>query len=44
VLGVSDVWFLGYPDGSIEPSYALRRDITWADPPCTAHPGAHLKS
>jgi LmbE family N-acetylglucosaminyl deacetylase len=28
VLGVSDVRFLGYPDGDIEPSYALRRDIT----------------
>jgi LmbE family N-acetylglucosaminyl deacetylase len=28
VLGVSDVRFLGYPDGCIEASYALRRDIT----------------
>jgi LmbE family N-acetylglucosaminyl deacetylase len=28
VLGVSDVRFLGYPDGCIEPSYPLRRDIT----------------
>jgi LmbE family N-acetylglucosaminyl deacetylase len=28
VVGVSDVRFLGYPDGCIEPSYALRRDIT----------------
>jgi LmbE family N-acetylglucosaminyl deacetylase len=28
VLGVYDVRFLGYPDGCIEPSYALRRDIT----------------
>ena len=28
VLGVSDVRFLGDPDGCIEPSYALRRDIT----------------
>jgi LmbE family N-acetylglucosaminyl deacetylase len=28
VLGVSDVRFLGYPDGCIEPTYALRRDIT----------------
>jgi LmbE family N-acetylglucosaminyl deacetylase len=28
VLGVSDVQFLGYPDGCIEPSYALRRGIT----------------
>jgi len=28
VLAVSDVRFLGYPDGCIEPSYALRRDIT----------------
>jgi LmbE family N-acetylglucosaminyl deacetylase len=27
-LGVSDVRFLGYPDGCIEPSYTLRRDIT----------------
>jgi len=28
VLGVSDVRFLGYPDGCVEPTYALRRDIT----------------
>ena len=28
VLGVVDVRFLGYPDGCIEPSYPLRRDIT----------------
>jgi LmbE family N-acetylglucosaminyl deacetylase len=28
VLGVSDVRFLGYSDGCIEPSYALRRDVT----------------
>ncbi len=28
VLGVSDVRFLGYPDGCIEPSYTLRRDLT----------------
>jgi len=28
VLGVSDVRFLGYPDGCIEATYALRRDIT----------------
>lgn len=27
-LGVSDVRFLGYPDGRVEPSLALRRDIT----------------
>jgi LmbE family N-acetylglucosaminyl deacetylase len=27
-LGVSDVRFFGYPDGRLEPSYALRRDIT----------------
>jgi LmbE family N-acetylglucosaminyl deacetylase len=27
-LGVNDVRFLGYPDGRLEPSYALRRDIT----------------
>jgi LmbE family N-acetylglucosaminyl deacetylase len=26
-LGVSDVRFFGYPDGRLEPSYALRRDI-----------------
>jgi LmbE family N-acetylglucosaminyl deacetylase len=26
-LGVSDVRFLGYPDGKVEPSLALRRDI-----------------
>jgi LmbE family N-acetylglucosaminyl deacetylase len=28
VLGVSDVRFLGYPDGCIEPGYPVRRDIT----------------
>jgi LmbE family N-acetylglucosaminyl deacetylase len=28
VLGVSDVRFLGYLDGRVEPSYELRRDIT----------------
>jgi LmbE family N-acetylglucosaminyl deacetylase len=28
VLGVADVRFLGHPDGRLEPSYALRRDIT----------------
>jgi LmbE family N-acetylglucosaminyl deacetylase len=28
VLGVSDVGFLGRPDGRLEPSYALRRDIS----------------
>jgi integrase len=28
VLGVAEVRFLGYPDGCIEPSYALRRDVT----------------
>jgi LmbE family N-acetylglucosaminyl deacetylase len=27
-LGVDDVRFLGYPDGRLAPSYALRRDIT----------------
>jgi LmbE family N-acetylglucosaminyl deacetylase len=27
-LGVSDVRFFGYPDGRLEASYALRRDIT----------------
>lgn len=27
-LGVSDVRFFGYPDGRLEPSYALRQDIT----------------
>jgi LmbE family N-acetylglucosaminyl deacetylase len=27
-LGVSDVRFFGYPDGRLEPNYALRRDIT----------------
>jgi LmbE family N-acetylglucosaminyl deacetylase len=27
-LGVDDVRFLGYPDGRLEPTYALRRDIT----------------
>jgi LmbE family N-acetylglucosaminyl deacetylase len=28
ILGVSDVVFLGYPDGVVEPSLALRRDLT----------------
>ncbi len=28
VLGVSDVVFLGYEDGMLEPSLALRRDLT----------------
>jgi LmbE family N-acetylglucosaminyl deacetylase len=28
VLGVADVRFLAYPDGCIEPTYDLRRDIT----------------
>ena len=28
MLGVSDVRFLGYPDGQLEPSYRLRRDLT----------------
>jgi LmbE family N-acetylglucosaminyl deacetylase len=28
VLGVAEVRFLGHPDGRLEPSYALRRDIT----------------
>jgi len=27
-VGVRDVTFLGYPDGAVEPSLALRRDIT----------------
>jgi LmbE family N-acetylglucosaminyl deacetylase len=27
VLGVKDVFFLGYPDGQLEPSLELRRDI-----------------
>jgi LmbE family N-acetylglucosaminyl deacetylase len=27
-LGVNDVRFLGYPDGRLAPSFALRRDIT----------------
>jgi LmbE family N-acetylglucosaminyl deacetylase len=27
-VGVSDVRFLGYPDGQLEPSLALRRDLT----------------
>ncbi|WP_020496412.1 PIG-L deacetylase family protein [Sciscionella marina] len=27
-VGVADVTFLGYPDGRVEPSLALRRDIT----------------
>jgi LmbE family N-acetylglucosaminyl deacetylase len=26
-VGVTDVYFLGYPDGQVEPSLALRRDI-----------------
>lgn len=28
VLGVADVRFLGHPDGRLEPSYPLRRDIS----------------
>lgn len=28
VLGVTDVRFLGYPDGRVTPSYELRRDIS----------------
>jgi LmbE family N-acetylglucosaminyl deacetylase len=28
VVGVDDVHFLGYPDGRVEPSLALRRDIS----------------
>ena len=28
VLGLSDVVFLGYPDGYLEPTLALRKDIT----------------
>jgi LmbE family N-acetylglucosaminyl deacetylase len=28
VLGVADVRFLGHPDGRLEPSYTLRRDIS----------------
>jgi LmbE family N-acetylglucosaminyl deacetylase len=28
VLGVEDVVFLGYPDGALEPTLALRRDVT----------------
>ncbi|HET8969681.1 MAG TPA: PIG-L deacetylase family protein [Candidatus Nanopelagicales bacterium] len=28
VLGVTDVRFLGYPDGALEPTLALRRDIS----------------
>jgi len=27
-LGISDVVFLGYEDGVLEPSIALRRDLT----------------
>ena len=27
-VGVSDITFLGYPDGRLEPSIALRRDIS----------------
>src|SRR5579864_4913446 len=27
-VGVDDVTFLGYPDGRLEPSLALRRDLT----------------
>jgi LmbE family N-acetylglucosaminyl deacetylase len=30
VLGIADVVFLGYPDGELEPSLALRRDVTRA--------------
>ncbi|MGN6088758.1 MAG: PIG-L deacetylase family protein, partial [Actinomycetales bacterium] len=28
VLGVDDIRFLGYPDGRVEPTYELRRDIS----------------
>jgi LmbE family N-acetylglucosaminyl deacetylase len=28
VVGVSDVWFLGYPDGQLAPTLELRRDFT----------------
>src|SRR5919197_792045 len=28
VVGVTDVTFLGYPDGRLEPSLDLRRDLT----------------
>ena len=28
VLGVSDVRFLGYPDGTLQPTLELRRDLT----------------
>src|SRR5579884_2098847 len=28
ILGVADVVFLGYPDGLLEPTLALRRDLT----------------
>jgi LmbE family N-acetylglucosaminyl deacetylase len=28
VLGVADVRFLGYPDGTLEPNLALRKDVT----------------
>jgi LmbE family N-acetylglucosaminyl deacetylase len=27
-LGVEDVWFLGYADGMLEPTYELRRDLS----------------
>ncbi|WP_018682782.1 PIG-L deacetylase family protein [Actinokineospora enzanensis] len=27
-VGVADLYFLGYPDGAVEPTLALRRDIT----------------
>ncbi len=30
VVGVTDVTFLGYPDGQLEPTFALRRDINAA--------------
>jgi LmbE family N-acetylglucosaminyl deacetylase len=41
-LGVDDVWFLGYPDGRLAPSYALRRGITRVIRQVRAGAGADL--
>ena len=32
-VGVTDLEFLGYPDGRVEPTLALRRDLVTRDPP-----------
>jgi LmbE family N-acetylglucosaminyl deacetylase len=44
LLGVYDVRFLGYSDGCIEPSYALRRDLTRLIRQVQPARGTHLES